>query len=111
MAAPAQAQWISSSSVLNPVASTVLVDTGPQAADTCYVAQIIVGSSVNAVFVFERRNVANTATLQSLLLPVQAFDFRDPQLKAAICLLAGERYRVINNGALTGTVQASLFLQ
>jgi hypothetical protein len=66
---------------------------------------------VNTLFSLEHRNAANTVTIKSQFLPVQAFGAWDKPFLASVCLLTGERLRVVVVNAITGSAQGSLWVQ
>lgn len=104
--------WNSGTRTVNPAAGTVLVDSGQipndQAMSACY---IIMTSTVACFFVVERRNAANTATVTDQAVACQANSTCTLNFQIPIDFLQNERLRVIINGAVTGTVQASMFWQ
>jgi hypothetical protein len=109
--APAHAQWMPGTVLTNPGAGTVAIDLGAEPADTCIVIQPIMAASVNTLFSLEHRNVGNTTTIKSQFLPVQAFGAWDKRFETSICLLAGERLRIVVVNAITGSAQGAIFIQ
>ncbi len=102
--------WTTQGEITNPAASQVLADTGPLPPGTTYQPQIVVSTTANMRFLLERRNPANSASVQShafRLAANQTFDLGllgnlDPWTD-------GERIRIISSAAQTLTCQASIF--
>jgi hypothetical protein len=104
--ASALAAWDTAGIQVNPAASAVLADSGPKAGGA-FDALVILGANVAVVATVEWRNAANTANVKSQVIAVGANQVI--QLKFPVDLALNERVRVLNNAAVTGSVQASVF--
>lgn len=100
--------WISSGQVTNPVAGTVLCDSGALSAGA-HEAVTILGATVACAVELQHRDAANAVTLHSQALGVGAFG--TAQLpKITQQLVAGERLRVVAVTSPVGVVSVSLDL-
>ncbi len=89
----------------NPVLGAVIADDGAVPADGDYAFEVYVTSSVAAAFDVERRNAANTATVDTIRVNLPASDSLNPPLRLVRSLLLNERIRVVTPAAITGVVQ------
>ncbi len=108
---PVGGTWVSGVLFVNPLANTVLVDSGGLTFGKYIISLFMtfIGSG-NIQLTFQRRNSSNTATVQSFNImvgPNQTVEFSP---KVRFLILTSERFRVINPVAITGQVQCSLFL-
>jgi hypothetical protein len=102
--------WVTAGVQVNPAANAILADSGPVTFGT-HKLTIIVASTAAAVVVLEHRNAANSANLESQIIPVNAnvpFAFA---LGTGLDTAEGERIRLRLNAAITGSVQGSIFIE
>lgn len=102
--------WLSSGRVTNPTLDQVLVETGALIAGVYWFAAQ--GSAtVAAAFEVQLRNATNTITLKSQIIAVSAYGtspiFEIPE-RFQFEVAAGERIRIIQIAAITGSVSVSL---
>lgn len=104
--------WFSAGRLTNPAAGAVLADTGPFSTGVGSLAvQAVVSSTVLAQVLLQHRDVANTTTLSEQLFVVPANSTYNLPLESALQgLQAGERFRLVLNAGITGTIQGSLIL-
>jgi hypothetical protein len=109
LAAAAQANTPVTGGILtNPVANTILVDTGPLDGPANHTIQIFVSSSVNAVVVIENRDSANTANVWTHAFPIGANAPFQMKVDSFTTNGTGERLRIRLNANITGVIQASV---
>src|SRR6267142_2385400 len=101
--------WYSGTLTTNPSDAAVLVDTGALAAGK-YFLVVSAWASVAAAYDVQHRNAANSATNKSQRRAVAA-NGNDDLVLGTLTLVASERLRVAQAGALTGVIQVSLFVQ
>jgi hypothetical protein len=101
--------WFSAGLLANPVANTILADTGAMTVAGSAKLKLVMGADVGMVVFLEQRNAANSANINSQVLANAAnspYDLEIPGVEWA----AGERFRLRLSIALTGSAQASIFL-
>jgi len=99
--------WFEGAEFTNPPGAQVLVDSGPIFAGTFDV--LVAAQNSKAVTVtIERRNAANTTTVQSRRVRLGT-GFEEANL-LAIVLGSGERVRVVNDSGFTGVIEVDLFM-
>lgn len=99
--------WYTAGIKTNPVANTILADTGPAGADTQGDVRIVGGCTVAALVFVEHRDVDGVTVLhsQGIFLPASAM--QTPEI--IIDVLAGQHIVVRTNAAIAGSTQVSLF--
>lgn len=99
--------WVTGIGVaVNPVAGTVLADTGPLHAGA-YDSFPFVWCSTITTVIFEHRDAANAVTLDA-----QVFSQEHPMpMMQWVQLDEGERLRVITRENVKGQIDASIFYQ
>ncbi len=111
---PARAGDWYSNTVANPLAGTVIVDTGPLPVDTYYNWCVYWSSTVNATLRIEHRNAANNATLHEYTVFNLANTSASPFCSTVVqppYLLQNERIRVVNTSLIAlGNVSSSIIL-
>lgn len=100
--------WTSGGVTVNPIANDVIVSTGALDAGD-YLFQIMLNASVASRFIIEHRNAADSATLDSIEVPLGIDQFIQPIFGNKISLAQSERIRVIIKTGVTGNVQGSIF--
>jgi hypothetical protein len=101
--------WTASGRITNPVLDQVLCDTGPLPASTRYI-MVVGAANVASVFELQLRNAANSATLKSQILAVPANGTGNiPESSNVFAMAEGERLRVIQVAAATGSVSVSMW--
>lgn len=109
--------WYTAGIQTNPAANAIIADTGPLAFPNSGNGSgtmnftVIVSSTVAAIIHVEIRDAANTAVVRSQAFMVPANTTFQSVKNIAIPLDGGERLRLRMNGAVTGSVQGSIFLQ
>lgn len=99
--------WAGGQVTTNPLAGTVLADTGPLDVGHYDVALVLNGSSDFSIN-FQRRSAANDATLQTIGFLASA-PITVLLVPKRIRLLKNERVRVTNVADLTFAVNVSIF--
>ena len=102
--------WLSSGRLTNPLLDQVLVDTGAMSAGS-YFFDAFAASSVASIFEVQLRDAANTATLKSQIIAVQAtsstWGFEIPS-STYLDVAVNQRIRMIQVAPVTGQVSVSL---
>lgn len=93
----------------NPTTTTVLADTG-QLIHANYEARLVVGASVAATFVLERRNAANTANVGNVPV-VYTPAGQSGEYVFTYRLETNERLRCLPEANITGTAAATLQIE
>lgn len=101
--------WATQGRVTNPGVASVLADTGPLSSGTSYSPHIVMTSTVAMQLLLQRRDTANTATLQEHIFPIAANQPFSLPIQGVIDIADGERLRLIPNAAATGVAQGSIF--
>lgn len=101
--------WATQGRITNPGVSSVLADSGPLSSGTSYSPHIVISSTVAIQVVLQRRDSANTATLQEHIFPIAANQPFNLPIQGVIDIAEGERLRLMPNAAATGIAQGSLF--
>lgn len=104
----AQAAWFTGGIVTNPAANAILADAGAQTIESGHDFDVCVSSTVATAFVIEWRDATNTANVWSHIVPIAANGFVCFTSRGSLTMLVGERIRVRQNSAATGSVQASI---
>lgn len=99
--------WYTAGPQTNPADQAVLADTGAIGSGNNTPACIMVTANAQASVIVEQRNAANNATVASQFIRVPANDTRSLDM-GVISLGPGERLRVLQSGALTGVIHASI---
>jgi hypothetical protein len=104
--------WYPGTILTDPTNGAILVDSGPVEGGY-YLVGVVGSASVPLVYDLQRRNAANSVTVQSQRRrfggdPNENDDMLFPN---KIPLQQNERMRCVLVGAITGEVQLSLFLQ
>ena len=101
-------EWFAGNIFTNPADGDILVDTGALGQGNFLVA--VVGAA-NAAWVYDvqQRNAANTANIDSQRRR-PASGNEDFPFPCKVFVTADERFRVVLSGAVTGQIQASLFV-
>lgn len=99
--------WETGAIITNPGANAVLVDSGALTVGW-YFFQFLMHASVAATFDRQHRNAANSATLDGKQIPIPADAEQDSVFALPLFIPEGERFRVLNVDAFTGTAQASI---
>lgn len=99
--------WHTEGPISNPVADTLLADTGPLTiGGTVYAIVLATGTAV-VTFRVEHRNAANDASLVAFIMRVPANDTRSFDI-GALGIAPNERLRIVTVGAIVGNVQAMI---
>lgn len=106
----AVSRWYSEGQKVNPAANDLLADTGAFKPSVNKTFKVLVSSSAAASIQLQHRDSANTTTLRSQLIHVVALTplTIDPMVNG-ITLGENERFRVVVDTTLVGTIQASIF--
>ncbi len=110
-AAPADAAWLVSGVVTNPAANQVVVDSGGFPIDSARGFCVFAASTVGVVLRFQYVDVNGTSVLREQIIAVAANasnSFCPPSGRMEVDTLAGQRFRVIVNAAVTGSLSVSL---
>lgn len=100
--------WVSGSVNVNPTDGTVLADTGPLNPGNYLFATVIASSVASAADIQYRdsTNASNNDAQRRFVVAGQNDDFLFPN---KLTLANNERLRIVQNGNVTGTVQASIY--
>jgi len=100
--------WVNGAVFTNPGGGQVLADSGIIPGGV-YEVSVIIQHSVQAIVFLERRNVADTVTLQNFKMRLATGFYTSPPL-TGIEIINGERLRVSLNAGITGEIEADIFL-
>jgi hypothetical protein len=100
--------WATNGIVVNPAANAILADTGAMSEDMSHDYDIYLSSTVATAMVVEWRNATDTANVFSHILPIAANTTFVFTSRGSLMMLTGQRIRVRQNAAATGSVQASI---
>lgn len=99
--------WVSGSVLVNPADQTILADTGPLLPGN-YIFAVTGGGNIAWVYDFQHRDSTNTITINTQRrFPAAGDD--DVVVANKQPFQANERFRIILQGAIVGTVQMSIF--
>lgn len=102
--------WATQGRLTNPSAGAIVADTGALPAGTTYYPQVVVSSTATAQLIFQRRNAGNTVTISEQLVVCPANQTFQLSLNGNLDDWAdNERFRVVLNANVTGSVQGSIF--
>jgi len=104
---PDFSNWNAGFLVVNPLANTLLVQSAPLGAGIYHVA-LVGWASIDARFRFARRNVADSADIKNVDVPVPANNPVSLTMPTIVEIAEGETFKITNLSSVTGTVQASL---
>ena len=99
--------WITSGVQTNPIIDFIFADSGAFANGGQTSVKLILSSTIGGGIVLEQRNAANNTNVNSHTFIVNANTSLCFEIPGVI-YAAGERFRIRNNAALVGLVQASL---
>ena len=98
--------WRDDAIYTNPVANTVLVDTGPLPGRRTLVL-VFVWADTGIEAILQLRDATNGATVASQIIP--AVLGREGGVEFTINVAQNQRFRVLTRADVTGQVQASIF--
>lgn len=99
--------WYTEGELLNPGDQAILVDTGKIDSGNNVEASLIVSSTLPCVLIVEIQNAARLNKVKSQTIRVPGNDTKVIPLGRQV-LAPGESIRVINQGLVLGSVQASI---
>lgn len=103
--------WYTAGAIVNPVANTIMADSGAAPTEQMLAFKVICASTIAAVLVLEWRDSTNTTNKYYQYLPVAANTPLQVNLDWPVFMTTGERFRIRINAAVTGSTQCTILAQ